>query len=151
MWTWVGTVLHNSAWTWGNLLVGWLAANIILIVLLFLWIIAIIRTAKDVIARSNNAGLQVVSILLVTFLTPILGLPVYFIIRPVSYKKDRIPWRESCALNLTACGNCTTLNPREYECCIACGEKLKIVCKECGKEYPQAYAYCPICGAPNIE
>ncbi|MEI8091646.1 MAG: zinc ribbon domain-containing protein [bacterium] len=89
--------------------------------------------------------------MLVTFLSPILGLPVYFIIRPVYYKNDSIPRRESCALNLVACDNCHTLNPKEYECCIACGEKLKVVCKQCGKQYPHAYAYCPICGAPNIE
>jgi hypothetical protein len=122
-----------------------------LLLLIFLWIIAVIWTAKDILARTNNSGLQVISILLVTLLSPLIGLPLYFIVRPVYFKKDLIPRRESCALNLITCGNCHTLNPKEYECCIACGEKLKISCKECSKEFPHVYGYCPACGAPNIE
>jgi hypothetical protein len=92
-----------------------------------------------------------VSILLVTFLTPLIGLPLYLIIRPVYHKKDALPWRESCALNLITCVNCHTLNPKEYSCCISCGEKLQVECKECSRSYPHVYAYCPQCGAPNIE
>ncbi|MFA7717494.1 MAG: zinc ribbon domain-containing protein [Candidatus Absconditabacterales bacterium] len=150
----VGVVLNKSTWSLDSLfqmngVSG--VVNFILIVFIFLRIIAIIRVAKDIFSRTQNSGLQTVSILLVTFLTPILGLPLYFVIRPIYHKKDLIPWRESCALNLVTCANCHTLNPKEYECCISCGEKLKINCKECGQQYPLAYAYCPICGAPNIE
>ena len=154
MWSGVGVVLNSSTWNWSSLFQSnglWTIVNVILFVFIFLWIISIIWVAKDILARTQNSGLQTLSILLVTFLTPILGLPLYFVIRPVYYKKDLIPRRESCALNLIACAYCSTLNPKEYECCISCGEKLKISCKECGHQYPHAYAYCPICGAPNIE
>ena len=117
----------------------------VIIFFIFLWIISIVWVAKDILARTNATGLQVASILLVTFLTPVLGLPLYHIIRPVSLKKDLIPWREANALNLVACVNCRTLNPKEYDCCMACGEKLKIHCKECNHQYPLTYAYCPMC------
>ncbi|MFA5747776.1 MAG: hypothetical protein WC872_01550 [Candidatus Absconditabacterales bacterium] len=125
--------------------------NGILIIFIFLRIISIIRTAKDIISRTNNSGIQIISILIVTFLTPIFGLPLYHIIRPVYYKRDRLPRREACALNLITCGNCGILNAKEHECCISCGEPLKIKCKQCGNKYQHTYSYCNHCGAPNIE
>ena len=154
MWSGVGVVLNTSSWILDGLFSPqWFGSlfQIVCIVLIVLWIIWIIRVAKDILSRTNNSGLQMVSILLVTFLTPLLGLPLYFVIRPVYYKKDSLPWRESCALNLVTCFNCSTLNPKEYACCISCGEKLQVACKECSKSYPHVYAYCPYCGAPNIE
>jgi RNA polymerase subunit RPABC4/transcription elongation factor Spt4 len=122
----------------------------IIIVLIFLRIVSIIRTAKDISARTNSHLMQIVSILLVTFFTPIIGLPIYHIIRPIWYKKDKMPRREACISTMTVCQKCNTLNPKEYECCINCGERLKISCKECGTDYPHNYSYCPKCGAPNI-
>lgn len=118
---------------------------------IFLWIICIIRVGKDIGSRTNNILLQIVSIVLVTIFSPLIGLPLYIIIRPVSYKKDNIPWRESCALNMISCYNCGTFNPKEYDCCIKCWEKLKIKCKQCGQQYPHSYQYCSKCWAPNIE
>ena len=125
--------------------------NIIIVILIFLWIVAIIWTARDISARSGNIFFQIISVLFVTFLTPIIGLPLYLAMRPVGLKKDRIPWREATASNLIMCYNCSTFNPKTYNCCIACGEKLKIDCKECKYEYAHDYLYCPECGAPNIE
>jgi hypothetical protein len=106
---------------------------------------------KDIINRTNSFSLQIISILFVTFLTPLVWLPIYFLIRPLSYKRDRIPRREACASNLIPCYNCNTLNSKEYVCCIACGERLKVKCKECGNSYAHSFAYCNICGAPNID
>ena len=154
MGTWVGVVLDKSSWSLSSLFSTSgvsLRINIIMIFLIFLRVIAIIRTAKDIINRTSSFSLQVISILLVTFLTPLVGLPLYFLVRPISYKRDRIPRREACASNLVPCYNCTTLNPKEYVCCIACGERLKIKCKECWNSYAHSFAYCNICGAPNID
>jgi hypothetical protein len=125
--------------------------NIIAILFIFFWIVAIIWTTKDIVNRTNSFSLQVISIVLVTLLSPIVGLPLYHLIKPISYKKDRIPRREACASNLVSCYNCSTLNPKEYVCCIACGERLKVKCKECGNSYAHSFAYCNICGAPNID
>ena len=125
--------------------------NIVAILFIFLWVVAVIWTTKDIINRTNSFSLQVISIVLVTLLTPIVWLPLYFLVRPLSYKKDRIPWREACASNLVPCYNCSTLNPKEYVCCIACGERLKVKCKECWNSYAHSFAYCNICGAPNID
>lgn len=123
----------------------------IIIVLVFLRITSIIRTAKDISQRTNSHILQIISILLVTFLSPIIWLPIYHIIKPIAYKKDTIPRREACISNMTICQDCNMLNSKEYKCCISCGKKLKINCKECGNDYPHNYHYCPKCGGPNIE
>ena len=154
MGTWIGVVLDKSSWSLSSLfgVTGislWM--NILSIFLIFLWVIAIIRVTKDIINRTNSFSLQMISILFVTFLTPLVWLPIYFLIRPISYKSDRIPRREACASNLVPCYNCNTLNSKEYICCIACGERLKVKCKECGNNYVHSFAYCNICGAPNID
>jgi len=154
MGTWVGFVLDKSSRSLSSLfgvtgVALWM--NIIAIFFVFLWVIAIIRVTRDIIHRTNSFSLQVISILFVTFLTPLVWLPLYLLIRPMSYKNDRIPRREACASNLVPCYNCSTLNAKEYLCCIACGERLKIKCKECWNSYAHSFAYCNICGAPNID
>lgn len=154
MWTWAGTVINSSLSDRDALTnLQWIEGVItwIIIFLVFLRIISIIRTAKDINTRTNNTLIQIISILLVTLLTPILWRPLYLAMRPIQYKKDKIPRREACATNLVVCYNCKTLNPKEYNCCISCGEHLKTKCKECESTYPHDYRYCNSCGAPNIE
>lgn len=53
----------------------------------FLWILTIIRVSKDIYARTKSITLQIISILLVTLLTPIIGMPLYLVIRPIRYRK----------------------------------------------------------------
>ncbi len=60
--------------------------ELVLIYFFILWIAIIIWVARDILSRSNSILLQMFSILLVVFLTPIFGLLIYFIIRP-SHKK----------------------------------------------------------------
>ena len=114
-------------------------AIVIVSILVFFWIIAIIRTAKDISARTESSFFHIISVLLVTILTPIIGIPLYLAIRPIWYKRDKTSRRDSCLSNSSICQNCWTLNPKEYKNCIKCGE-----------EYPYSYHYCPSCWAPNI-
>ncbi len=123
----------------------------IVILFIFLWIASIVWVAKDIWARTNSTLLQIISILLVTFFSPIIWLPLYHIIKPIWYTKDKMPRREACISNSTICQKCNTLNPKDYKCCINCWIKLNIKCKECNNEYPHNYHYCPKCGWPNIE
>ena len=126
-------------------------AIIIVWIVIFFWIIAIIRTAKDISARTDSSFFHIISVLFITLLTPIIGLPLYLAIRPIWYKWDKTSWRDSCLSSSCVCQSCWTLNPKEYKNCIKCGEKLVVTCKECNKEYPNEYRYCPSCWAPNIE
>ncbi len=53
---------------------------------IFCWILSIIWVSKDIHARTNSITLQCISILIITICTPIIGLPVYRTIRPLTYK-----------------------------------------------------------------
>jgi len=132
----VGTILNKSSWDINYLIqtngTGFII-KIVLFLFIFLRIIAIIRTAKDITSRTNNSFLQVVCIILVTILSPIIGLPVYLIIRPLHYKKDKIPRRETLTLSVLQCYNCGNLNKQEDDFCNGCGEPLKLKCTNCKK------------------
>ncbi len=53
---------------------------------IFLRILSIIRVSRDINARTQSTALQLIAILLVTFLSPLIGLPLYITMRPVYYK-----------------------------------------------------------------
>ena len=89
-------------------------AIIIVWIVVFFWIIAIIWTAKDISARTDSSFFHIISVLFVTLLTPIIGLPLYLAIRPIWYKWDKTSWRDSCLSSSCVCQNCWTLNPKEY-------------------------------------
>ncbi|MBU0625905.1 zinc ribbon domain-containing protein [Patescibacteria group bacterium] len=144
----VGTILNKSSWDIDYLIqtngTGFIV-KIVLLFFIFLWIVAIIRTAKDITHRTNSSFLQVVCILLVTLLSPIIGLPVYLIIRPLHYKKDKLPRREALTLSLLQCYNCGNLNSQEDDFCNECGEPIKLQCKHCKKTCPYHHKYCTNC------
>lgn len=149
-----GIVMDKSTWSFSWMLATqWISfwINIIMLLVILFWVLSIIRVAKDIMARTNRLPLQVLSVFLVTIFSPIIGLPIYRVIRPIGFARDRLPWREAAVMNLVVCYNCGTLNPKDHECCLACGESLKIKCKQCGKDYPHSYGYCHFCWAPNIE
>jgi len=123
----------------------------LIVLFVIFWVLSIIWVARDSLARTNKLSTQVLSIMIVTFLSPLVGLPIYLTFRPIRYSHDKLPRREASVMNLIVCYNCAALNPKEHEYCLACGEPLKIKCKQCGKNYPHSYGYCSFCGGPNIE
>ncbi len=56
--------------------------KLVLIYLFILWVAIVIWVTRDILSRSNSIIMQLFSILLVVFLTPIFWLIIYFIIRP---------------------------------------------------------------------
>lgn len=123
----------------------------LIVLFVIFWVLSIVWVARDSLARSNKLSTQVISIMIVTLLSPIIGLPLYLTFRPIRYSHDTLPRREAAVMSMIVCYNCAALNPKDHEYCLACGEPLKIKCKQCGKNYPHSYGYCSDCGAPNIE
>lgn len=119
--------------------------------ILFLRVIAILRTMKDISARTNSVRVQILCILLVWLTTPIIGIPLYLLFRPIRYKWDRLGWREALALQIIQCYGCGSRNPLYHDHCVSCGSELTAKCKECKHHYQIHYEYCPACGAPNTE
>ena len=120
-------------------------------VALFLWVIAILWTMKDIAARTKNIWIQILCILLVGVGTPLVGLPLYLLFRPVRYKRDRMARREAQALQVVQCYGCGSRNPLFHDYCVSCGSELTVKCKQCKHHYQLHYEYCPSCGAPNTE
>lgn len=52
----------------------------------FLWILSIIWVSRDIHARTQSTTLQLIAILMVTFLSPLIWLPLYITMRPVRYE-----------------------------------------------------------------
>ncbi len=125
--------------------------NWIVFFLVFVRAWAILWVTKDISLRSESILLQIISILLVVVFTPIVWLPLYFVIRPVTYKHERLPWRDYLVLNVLVCKDCWNYNLKEFNYCVHCGENLKTKCKECKNHYGWEYEYCPYCWAPNLE
>lgn len=119
--------------------------------LTLIWILCVIWTLRDSIARSDSTFYQFFSVLLVLVLTPVFGLPLYFAFRPLVYKWEKGLWREALEQNILSCPHCQNLNAIPHKACVWCWEPLQVECKECHSKYSSEFSYCPECWAPNIE
>jgi len=115
-----------------------------------IWIYTILWTARDIYARSDNGGFQFVCILLVIVGSPLIGLPLYLLIRPISLKDDIVGRQTLIDMESVTCGSCMRPNLTGYDHCVFCGSTLKIHCKNCKEMYPHTHRYCFKCGAPNL-
>lgn len=120
-------------------------------IIVFLWILCVIWVLRDASSRSENVFYQLFSVLLIVFLTPVLGLPLYIAFRPLVYKWEKVLWREALEQNVVVCPHCQNLNNMSHVMCSWCGEPLQVECKQCHCKYQGHFAYCPECWAPNIE
>ena len=126
--------------------IAWLTQNglyVLIGIFVFIRIYTILRVAKDISWRTKNFGLQLISILVILFLTPILWLPLYYLIRPLS-REDEELYPE--LIWWVVCYHCHQINNKEFEYCVFCGERLKIACPHCHKPIWVDYEYCPWCG-----
>ena len=105
---------------------------------------------RDAMARSESWLYHIFSALLVTVLSPIVGLPLYLAFRPLVYKWERGYWREAMTRGVVVCPRCRSLVDEQHKACVFCGENLKTACKECETQFYRGYGYCPECWAPNI-
>lgn len=130
--------------------------KIVIIYLLFLWCAIIIWVIRDVSMRGGGFLWQLFSVLLILFLTPILGLPLYLLIRPTlnlySYDEN-IPdtpassyQGETEVLPKTHCPQCTSPVETDFIFCPYCQHSLKTSCTACNKMIRSDWKICPYCG-----
>lgn len=124
---------------------------LIFVLVSLFWLLCVVWVLRDASARSESVGYQLFSTLLVVLLSPIIGLPLYLAFRPLTYKWERGFWREALEQKLVLCPHCQGLNSVQHKMCAWCGEALQVECKQCHCSYQGQFAYCPECGAPNIE
>lgn len=123
-------------------------------VFVFFWIYTLLWVAKDISRRTNHLGTQVVCVFVIVFLTPILWLPVYFLLRPIPRKDILLEQQEITELlhaQTVTCYSCGGANIHEHMFCVFCGEKLKQSCTNCKRRFAVGYLYCPYCATPGQE
>jgi len=115
----------------------------------FFWFITVVWVAKDAASRSRGIRWQIWSIMLVTLLTPLFGLPLYLALRPSEFKLNTLARREALDIQTTRCKKCKTVNLYTFVHCVYCSNTLAHECKQCKNTYPDDFPYCNSCGAPN--
>ncbi|MDD4152061.1 MAG: zinc ribbon domain-containing protein [Candidatus Gracilibacteria bacterium] len=130
------------------------------------WIAIIIWVTKDIINRTNNILLQILSIFTVLFLTP-LGVVIYLLIRPSKtilekyYEQGNFEpisedislediEEDSCEENIIQnnlkCFSCGFAISSDFHFCPNCKIALKKECSSCHKELNAEWKICPYCG-----
>jgi hypothetical protein len=113
--------------------------------------LTILWTMKDITSRTSNILGQILAVLVVWIGTPLVGLPIYLLLRPTRFKRDRLGWREALSVQVASCPACANKNPLHHDFCVYCGQQMTVKCKECKSSYPRSYEYCSQCGAANVD
>lgn len=117
---------------------------------IFFRIFTLLRVAKDISRRTKHLGMQILSLFVIVLLTPILWLPVYFLLRPLP-RYELLDEQEEIKDLMNAqniiCTQCDGPNLYEHTFCVFCGEKLKNACPTCWKQVALWYFFCPFCAA----
>lgn len=117
--------------------------------LVAVWLASVIWTVRDITDRTGNLFIQTFSVLLVVIFTPILGLPLYLLIRPRTTLAER--YYEEAGLHeseyVSECPRCHTEVGEDYRFCPHCGEELLDECAACGAPKNKDWKFCASCGS----
>jgi hypothetical protein len=137
--------IHNSSLN--------LAANLVLLFLIVVWIALIYWTFAD--ARRRIADPMLIACATATSLFPFVGTIIYMIIRPPEYLDD-VRERELemqatemrlAELGYRQCPYCDYEIEKEFLRCPSCMRKLKDPCVSCGRPLDPDWKMCPFCEA----
>jgi hypothetical protein len=135
--------------------------------LFIIWLACVIWVIKDITNRSDSFVLQVISILLVTGLTPIFGLPIYLLIRPSTTLFERY-YEETSLLALEEneekqvhtpphpqietkhCHACNGSISAQDSFCPHCGIGLLESCVNCWARLQADWKYCNSCWQKRV-
>lgn len=139
-------------------LITWIGIGILLY-LCVLWIAIILWVTKDITNRTNNVVLQIISISLVIFLTPIFGLVIYLIVRPAKtlieqyyeeFELDLINTEEQFK-EVEHCPFCNAKTNASFNYCTLCAKEIVKDCVSCKKSVRVNWVACPYCGHAQEE
>lgn len=119
---------------------------VVLILILILRLSSLIWVLKDSMARSRSVWFHIFAVLLVTFLTPIVGLPVYYALRPLFLLPHRYYGAVLTQALTIPCHQCRTPVAYDHYFCHVCGTDCTKKCQHCGTYYPYTYVHCFHCG-----
>jgi hypothetical protein len=122
--------------------------------LFILWLASILWVYRDVRSRSHDPVTHLVALVIAISL-PVVGLPVYFVLRPEETLResyDRQLEQEAILSELhaiSACPNCRRPVRDEFMVCAFCANPLRQPCTSCGQLLQFAWRNCPYCATPR--
>ncbi len=147
-------------------LIGWpggdlestltMAAAIVIAYLSLIWVTTILWAYRDIRGRSRDPLAILIGLSLVTLL-PLVGIPLYLVLRPTStllQAYDRQLEQEAILSELhsvSACPNCRRPVQDEFQVCPHCAISLKEPCRHCGQLLMHAWHHCPFCATAKEE
>jgi hypothetical protein len=122
--------------------------------LLVVWFASVLWVYRDIRARTNDPVSQVIGIA-IAVVFPIIGLPIYLVLRPsetLQEAYDRQLEQEAILSELhsiSACPDCRRPVSDEFMVCAYCGTQLRQPCASCSHLLQFAWRHCPFCAAPQ--
>jgi RNA polymerase subunit RPABC4/transcription elongation factor Spt4 len=122
--------------------------------LLVLWFASILWVYRDIQGRSRDPITQAIGVG-ISVVFPIVGLPVYMVVRPQETLQDaydRQLEQEAILSELhavTGCPNCRRPVQDDWHVCAFCGTALKSQCNSCGRLMQFSWRICPTCATPR--
>lgn len=119
-----------------------------------LWtvILAVLGTVGGVIGLTMTSSLGFGGVGITAFVTVLVGLIAYKLIRPHDYAADAEEQELSIALleaelDVKSCPRCHHGIEPDFITCPDCGELLKVPCQHCGRPIKKNAKYCPYCSS----
>lgn len=130
-----------------------MAARIAGAYLVAIWLASVIWTVRDITDRTGNLIIQTFSVLLVVIFTPILGLPLYLLIRPRTTLAEKYYEEAGIAEAeyVSECPGCGEEVGEEFRFCPHCGHELLEECPACGAPKDKDWKFCASCGSDGKE
>lgn len=122
--------------------------------LLIIWLASIFWVFRDIRSRTTDIVSHVISVA-IAVVFPIVGLPIYLILRPadtLTSAYDRQLEQEALLSELqtvSACPNCRRPVQDEFQVCAFCATPVKQGCTRCGRQLRLSWRYCPYCATPR--
>jgi hypothetical protein len=128
-----------------------LAANLVLLFLVVVWLALVYWTYAD--ARRRIADPMLIGCATAASLFPFVGTIVYMIVRPPEYLEDvrerELEMQASEArlsqVGYHLCPHCDAEVEKDFLRCPSCMRKLKDPCKTCGRPLDPNWKLCPFC------
>jgi hypothetical protein len=123
-----------------------LAATLVLLLLIVLWLALIVYTFLD--ARRRIADPFLVGCATIASFFPFVGTAVYTILRPPEFLEDaheRELEIRAAELREQTCPNCEYPVEKNYLRCPNCQRRLKDPCPTCGEPVDPRWGLCPFC------
>ncbi|MGE3855779.1 MAG: zinc ribbon domain-containing protein [Dehalococcoidia bacterium] len=122
--------------------------------LLIIWLASVFWVFRDIRSRTTDMVSHLISVA-IAVLFPIVGLPIYLILRPsdtLTSAYDRQLEQEALLSELqtvSACPNCRRPVQDEFTVCAFCATPVKQGCARCGRQLRLSWRYCPYCATPR--